>query len=484
MIVDDLKKSILQICFNGELCSTLERDTEVHKSLEKIRVQKNELIKKYNVRNEPDYKEILENEKLFSIPNTWTWLRIGQLGVFKKGPFGSALTKGMFVKKSSDVIKVYEQKNAIQKDVNIGEYYITRDYFESKMKGFEVKTGDIIVSCAGTIGETFVIPENHEIGIINQALMKMTMVDELNISYFLLYFDFILKKMSNSLSSGSAIKNIPPFEIFKQLVIPIPPIEEQQRIVDKIEVLFAKLDEIKPIEEELNLIRNKFPNDIKNAILESAIKGNLSMNNEDELAVIDFNKYCYENTFSIPSNWRWAKIDDVISVQTGLSFKKIEQCKENKDALRILRGGNINNNFEYLLKDDDIYVNYTDKYINLIEGDVITPSVTSMEQMGKTAYIDKDLNQITAGGFVYILRSKNKKILLPKYMMYFINSKFHKNMCKPNIHKSGQAFYNLKKSGLILQPIPLPPLEEQQRIVDKIEQLLPLCNDIEKLISE
>jgi len=57
-------------------------------------------------------------------------------------------------------------------------------------------------------------------------------------------------------------------------------------------------------------------------------------------------------------------------------------------------------------------------------------------------------------------------------------------MCKPNIHKSGQAFYNLKKSGLINQPIPIPPIEEQKRIVAKIEQLLPLCNDIEKLVNK
>lgn len=83
----------------------------------------------------------------------------------------------MFVPKGNGAIKVYEQKNAIQKDATLGDYYIRRDYFESKMKGFEVFPGDIIVSCAGTIGETYVMPDKFEQGIINQALMRMKILN-------------------------------------------------------------------------------------------------------------------------------------------------------------------------------------------------------------------------------------------------------------------------------------------------------------------
>lgn len=467
MIVDDLKKSILQICFNGELSSTLENDTDVHKSLEKIRVQKNELVKKYNVRNEPDYKAISENEKLFTIPNTWTWLRIGQLGVFKKGPFGSALTKGMFVKKSNDSIKVYEQKNAIQKDENIGEYYITRDYFESKMKGFEVKTGDIIVSCAGTIGETFVIPENHEIGIINQALMKMTMVEELNVSYFLLYFDFILKKMSNSLSSGSAIKNIPPFEIFKQLVIPLPPIEEQQRIVDKIKVLFAKLDEIKPIEEELNLIRNNFPNDMKKSLLNFAMNGKLVSSKNKEKWNLSLDNNFYTQLWKVTI---WDK-----------KFKDVEKSHQIKTI-----------KYKYLLADEM-------KKLNKNSGNVYLLSTGNYEgwtneETAGTYLSEGEIIAIPWGGspnvkyykgkFVTtdnrIATSIDKNILDNKYLYYFMMSKLS---YLDTIYRGTSLRHPNMKSVLDML-IPLPPIEEQQRIVEKIEQLLPLCNDIENLISE
>ena len=76
----------------------------------------------------------------------------------------------MFVPKSNDTYKVYEQKNAIQKDNTLGSYFITKEKYDSLI-GFAIQPYDIIVSCAGTIGETYVLPQNSQEGIINQALM-------------------------------------------------------------------------------------------------------------------------------------------------------------------------------------------------------------------------------------------------------------------------------------------------------------------------
>lgn len=130
----------------------------------------------------------------------------------------------MFVPKGNGAVKVYEQKNAIQKNTTLGDYYITREYFETKMKGFEVFSGDIIVSCAGTIGETYVMPEQFEQGIINQALMRMKLFQPIHIPYFLVFFDFVLKRDARSNSKGSAIKNIPPFEVLKTILSPSLPL--------------------------------------------------------------------------------------------------------------------------------------------------------------------------------------------------------------------------------------------------------------------
>ncbi|HJF83899.1 restriction endonuclease subunit S [Helicobacter pullorum] len=172
------------------------------------------------------------------MPPTWTWVRLGDICVMKKGPFGSSITKDMFIPKSKDSIKIYEQKNAIQKDQNLGDYYISMEHFE-KLKQFEVFEDDIIVSCAGTIGEIFRIPKDSQKGIINQALMKMRLNNIDWIPYFLICFDFLLKEKSQKNSKGSAIKNIPPLDILKNFPIPLPPLEEQKHITKLLDNLFS-----------------------------------------------------------------------------------------------------------------------------------------------------------------------------------------------------------------------------------------------------
>ena len=241
---EDMKKSILQYAIQGKLVEQRPEEGTGEELYRQIQAEKQRLIKEGKIKNEKPLAEITEDEKPYDIPDNWTWVRFGDLGSYKKGPFGSAITKSMFVPKGNGAIKVYEQKNAIQKDATLGDYYIRRDYFESKMKGFEVFPGDIIVSCAGTIGETYVMPNKFEQGIINQALMRMKIFEPLYIPYFLMFFDFVLKKNARSSSKGSAIKNIPPFEILKNYLVPIPPLAEQKRIV-------AKLEEILPLCERL-----------------------------------------------------------------------------------------------------------------------------------------------------------------------------------------------------------------------------------------
>ncbi len=241
---EDMKKSILQMAMQGKLVEQRPEEGTADELYEQIVAEKAQFIKDGKIKKEKPLPEIAEDEIPFEIPSSWKWVRFGEFGSYKKGPFGSALTKAIFVPKADNTIKVYEQKNAIQKDASLGDYYITRDYFESKMKGFELFPGDIIVSCAGTIGETYIMPEGIEQGIINQALMRMKLMPSVYVEYFLIYFDFILKQTARKSSKGSAIKNIPPFDELKSYLVPLPPLAEQKRIIAKVEELLLYCDQL------------------------------------------------------------------------------------------------------------------------------------------------------------------------------------------------------------------------------------------------
>ena len=251
---DRIKKSILQYAVQGKLVPQNPSDEPAAVLLERIRAEKQRLIAEGKIKKDKHESVIfrrdnshyekrgsedvcIDEEIPFEVPSSWALIRLNDIGIYKKGPFGSSLTKSMFVPKGTDTVKVYEQKNAIQRDHTLGTYYITRQYYESKMKNFTVEPGDILVSCAGTIGETYVLPKQIELGIINQALMRMTIYAPIDLDYFLLYFDYVLKQTAKESSKGSAIKNIPPFEIFKKLILPLPPLEEQKRIVAKVREL-------------------------------------------------------------------------------------------------------------------------------------------------------------------------------------------------------------------------------------------------------
>ena len=252
-IYDKLKKSILQYAIQGKLLPQDPNDEPANVLLERIRAEKKAKLGKkyvdsyiYKGDDNCYYEHIdgkLHDEAIgvpFDLPENWVWSRLDDLALYKKGPFGSSLTKDMFVPKSDKSVKVYEQKNAIYKNFSLGNYYISQSKYEM-MKSFEVFPEDIIVSCAGTIGETYVLPNDCPKGIINQALMKIKLYNQEIVDFYLIYFDYILKAQAKQSSKGSAIKNIPPFDILKKMLMPIPPLTEQKRIVDKLNKIFAKL---------------------------------------------------------------------------------------------------------------------------------------------------------------------------------------------------------------------------------------------------
>ena len=157
-------------------------------------------------------------------PNGWEKVTVGDVSSsIVRGPFGSALKKDFFVEPSDTTYKVYEQKHAIQKSATIGTYYVTEEKYQ-ELKRFECVSGDILMSCSGTMGELYQLPEGCERGIINQALCKFTLNDKMLPICFLTYME---QTIGNLETKGSGIKNIAAVSYVKAMPINIPPMSVQ-----------------------------------------------------------------------------------------------------------------------------------------------------------------------------------------------------------------------------------------------------------------
>ena len=286
-----LRQKILDLAIRGKLVPQDPNDEPASVLLGCIRQQKQQMVKEgklkpKDIKNDSvifvgednlHYEKFadgsvkcIEDEIPFDLPDGWEWVRLGCLAQYKKGPFGSSITKAMFVPDTPDAVKIYEQKNAINKDATLGSYFISAEKYET-LKGFEVFPNDIIVSCAGTIGETYVLPIGMRKGIINQALMKISLYDLGILDFYLMYFDFKLKSAAQEQGHGIALKNIPPFDVLKRYLIPIPPIQEQKRIISTVNNLLSKVNSIDEDNETIFTLIVK----AKSKILDLAIRGQL-----------------------------------------------------------------------------------------------------------------------------------------------------------------------------------------------------------------
>lgn len=183
------------------------------------------------------------------VPESYNMMKMGWLANYKKGPFGSSLKISMFVPKGPNTYKVYEQKNAIYKDETLGYYYISKEKFE-ELSSNEVLPGDIIVSCAGTIGVCFQMPNTMEPGIINQALMRVRLNEDIIPQYYLYLFDAVISKESQSSSNGSAMKNIPPFDVLKNIRVFIPNKDNQTKVVNYLDQKCKKINALISIKQK------------------------------------------------------------------------------------------------------------------------------------------------------------------------------------------------------------------------------------------
>ena len=222
--------------------------SELDKINELIRLKKEQLKDFDNLAQSLFYEmfgDPVENEKgweVSSVENVCSSI--------VRGPFGSALKKEFFVEPNSNTYKVYEQKHAIQKDAKIGSYYVTEEKFK-ELSRFEVKSGDIIMSCSGTIGELFIIPPNAEKGIMNQALLKFTLNNKILTRFFLFLMDCVKKDFT---VRGTGLQNIGSVKIIKAMTFGLPPLSLQHLFAQRIEQIEREKTEVQKSIQDLETL--------------------------------------------------------------------------------------------------------------------------------------------------------------------------------------------------------------------------------------
>ena len=200
----------------------------------------------------------------------WEEKKWGDMCKFIRGPFGGSLKKSMF---KPEGYAVYEQKHAIHDHIEQLRYYVDEEKFE-EMKRFELKPGELIMSCSGvTLGKASVIPEGAPKGIINQALLKLTANDNLDI-HFLKYWirSKIFQDIIFEHAGGAAIPNVPAAKILKEIKLQIPTIEKQKVIVSEIDSMVSKRDSLLRIYAE----KSAALDELKKSILQKAFSGELT----------------------------------------------------------------------------------------------------------------------------------------------------------------------------------------------------------------
>lgn len=448
----------------------------------------------------------IDEEIPFEIPSSWEWCRLGSIAEIIGGyAFPSHTLKG---NQGTRVIRI--------SDITENGFTNSRlvRYNGSPVSDiYRIQKFDILMAMTGgTVGKSLFVESMSEDMLLNQRVAiirnRHICADYLNLVIKAPHIASVISDRKNSTNDNISMVDI--YDFF----IPVPPIENQKRIVTKYNELLPLVNKCGHADHLTECLNNGIKDKLRKSILQEAIQGRLVPQQPEEGTVQelleqirqekawlvkggklkksalqdsvifrgDDNKY-YEQIgteiiditdeipFEIPKNWIWTRLKNFCSVCTGATFKK-EEVESEHCGIRVLRGGNIKP-FQLCTKPDDIFIpqSKVKEDILLKHNDIVTPAVTSLENIGKMAIVELDMPHTTVGGFVFIIRPLGGGESLSKYLLAFMSSPSAIDFMKSITNKSGQAFYNIGKERLVTALVPIPPLAEQERIVSKIEKL-------------
>ena len=466
MTPQELKNSILQLAIQGKLVEQRPEEGTAEELFAQIQAEKRRLVKEGKIKKEKPLPEITEEEKPFEIPESWMWERIGEIFGLQAG-------------KNITSANIYEEKS---------EQHPYQCFGGNGIRGF--------VATYNREGHFALIGRQGALcGNINLASGKFyatehaVVVDHYSMTDVLWSAWFLKALNLNQYATATAQPGLAVANIVKVL-IPLPPLAEQKRIVAKIEELLPLVDRYEQAWSKLEQFNSRFPEDMKKSLLQQAIQGKLVEQRPEEgtaeelFAQIQAEKRRLikagkikkekplpeiteeEKPFDIPESWMWVRWGDLSqSIQYGYNAPAQESGRIKMVRISDIQGGKVLwDSVPYCeIKEDDISTYLLDA------NDILFARTGGT--VGKS-YLVKEVPEeaIYAG---YLIRTRYSSLLCPEYLKYFMESQLYWEQLRNGTIATAQPNCNGKTLSKMV--LPFPPLAEQKRIVEKLEQLLPLC---------
>ncbi|UQF71799.1 restriction endonuclease subunit S [Vagococcus lutrae] len=474
MTPEQLKASILQYAMQGKLVPQNPEDEPASVLLEKIKAEKEQLIAEGKIKKEKALPEITEEEKPFDIPENWEWVRIGDLFQIKGG---KRVPKGMsLIDEPTEhvYIRVTDMKNGTIDPSKIK--YLPDDVYE-KIKNYYVESNDLYITIAGTIGKIGKIPIEFNGSLLTENAVKLQNMFEINNDYL------VYALQSEVVQTGfmSLVNKVaqPKLSIrsINSTLFPLPPLEEQQRIVEKIEELLPLIDQYGEAYKELEQLNAEFPKKMEQSLLQHAMEGKLvpqiaseepasqllkrikaekehliaegKIKKEKALPAITEE----EKPFDIPESWEWVRISEVTYITMGQAPKG-DKVNEIAEGIEFHQGKSF-----FCEK----YIGKSEKYTTEINK-IVGPDTVVMSVRAPVGNVNLTNREIYIGrGLADIKPSIGVDL---HYLYYLLITKKSYLDSK----STGSTFKAITGDVLKSMVIPIPPLEEQKRIVAAIEE--------------
>ena len=408
--------------------------------------------KKYNYKKQ-DVLPLNKNDFPFEIPSNWIWQKIGNLEEINLG----------FTYKpeySDDGVIFLSVKDISSGTINFNNVqHVSKEVYNNAAYGCKPKKGDILFGRIGTIGVPYILDIDDEICIFVSLGFFRDYTELINKKYICYWMNSTLfKNQVRENVKGAAQINLNT-NWLKEFYIPLPPKEEQDKIVEKVESLFELLETKEKNDKE----KEKLKSLLKDKILDSAIKDNFEINLRNDK----------QYPFNIPNSWTWKSLNDISEKIVDGDHNPPKGENDFTDyfmlsAINICDNGlSETSNIRYLSKEN---FELSAKRTNVEKGDILLSIVGTI---GKCFIYNSESN-ITFQRSVSVI--KPSKIIYNKYLLYCLKTPFIQKYMNDNSAGAVQRGFYLKQLKELL--IPVPPIEEQHRIVNKVEQCLELIEQL------